>query len=62
MLTGWHHDVPEPRRSLRLVYAVLIALMAVPFAFVVHGWWWLLPVVWWALAMWVAVAALKRRT
>jgi hypothetical protein len=61
MLTGWHHDVPVPRRTVRLAYAVLIALAGLPFVFVVSGWWWLLPVVWWALAAWIAVAAFARR-
>jgi len=48
MLTGWHHDVSVPRRSVRLTYAVLIALAGLPFVFVVSGWWWLLPVASWA--------------
>jgi hypothetical protein len=61
MLTGWHHDVPVPRRTVRLAYVVLIALAGLPFVFVVSGWWWLLPVVWWALAAWIAVAAFARR-
>jgi len=61
MLTGWHHDVPGPRRPIRLAYAVLIALAGLPFVFVVSGWWWLLPVVCWALAGWIAVAAFAPR-
>jgi hypothetical protein len=61
MLTGWHHDVPVPRRSVRLTYAVLIALAGLPFVFVVSGWWWLLPVASWAFAVWIAVAAFAPR-
>ena len=59
VLTGWHHDVPAPRGSGCSWYAALIALAGLPWGLVVSGWWWVSDTAWWALAVWVVMAAFR---